>query len=231
MRRQLKIVLLLFLVQGSLVAPLFAQDDKRIASVVLLDNTGSLRTQLSFEKDLGKALVENAILRGPVSVLHFRTDDASRQSRAKVSIGVDWGRTETFINRHIDGLFTVPGQTTLLDAIYFAAEQAAAKSAHDKLSETVIYLVSDGEDRASERRAGEVIAYLKQNKIKVFAVGLVNELPPGRGFISKSPGEKARSFLKDLTEETGGRVVFPTKKQTSKAVVDELLSVAPPKKK
>ena len=87
----------------------------------------------------------------------------------------------------------------VLDAVDAMAESlnqppaAAAK---------VIIMITDGEDRVSEKSLKEVVAKLKENKISVYAIGLVQQL-------EGSKRGKASDFLKSLTKQTGGRVVFP----------------------
>ena len=50
---------------------------------------------------------------------------------------------------------------------------------------------------------------LKKTGVKVFAIGLVSELDSSNGFINKSKKGKAVDLLKKITNETGGRAIFP----------------------
>lgn len=54
----------------------------------------------------------------------------------------------------------------------------------------VLILITDGEDRESKIKEKQLIAELKQNQIKVYAVGLVQELDEGSGLIRKSSRER-----------------------------------------
>jgi ABC-type Zn uptake system ZnuABC Zn-binding protein ZnuA len=51
-------------------------------------------------------------------------------------------------------------------------------------------------------KSKDLIQQLKDRKIKVFVVGLVHELEPGKR-------SKATKLMKMLANETGGRAVFP----------------------
>ena len=217
--------LLLVIVQSTLVG----QTSRKTASAILLDNTGSMRLELLLEQEIAKQLVTAIFETGPVSVFHFAGGDRSPGSRAKVLVGADWGKGAGAIGSSIDGIFTVPGQTTLIDAIYFAAEKVVAKVEQDKLAEGVLYVVTDGEDRASERKADELFKYLAERKIKVRAVGLVRHLSTSAGFITASPARKGKSFLKNLAQKSEGRVVFPDQNQSATEIVEELLAPAPAK--
>ena len=100
------------------------------------------------------------------------------------------------LEQTIDDLFVIGGQTTLLDAISVIND--SFDQANDA-SERVIILVTDGEDRKSQITSATLIEKLKQSKTRVYAVGMVQNL---------SSRTKAENLLKNLTKETGGRVVF-----------------------
>ena len=117
---------------------------------------------------------------------------------------------EAMLNRTIDGLYIEGGQTTLLDAIQIISDRLN-EWAPD--SEKVIVVVSDGEDRVSKVKSKDLIQQLRDRKIKVFAVGLVHELESGKR-------SKATELLKKLTEETGGRVVFPKSTQAEQILAE-----------
>ena len=115
------------------------------------------------------------------------------------------------------------GQTTLLDAIYSVAERLNTKVNLDRnaFSHKVLILITDGEDRVSKVKEKELIKQLKDSGVKVYAVGLVQELDRESGLIRRSPRCGAEEFLKRVTKETGGRVKFPTSIEQN---VDGLLS-------
>ena len=98
------------------------------------------------------------------------------------------------------------GQTTLLDAVEFI-EQALNRSMPD--TNKIIILITDGEDRTSTTDQKKLIKQLKEKKIAVFAVGLVQQLDDESGLIRLSPRARAIELLRSITKDTGGRVVFP----------------------
>ena len=121
------------------------------------------------------------------------------RSRSIPTLRIERSQDENALDRTIDNLYVEGGQTTLLDAVDAMAEgldktpAAVAK---------VIIMITDGEDRVSEKSQKEVVAKLKENKISVYAIGLVQQLEGNKRV-------KASDFLKSLTKETGGRVIFP----------------------
>lgn len=208
----------------------FAQD-KNESFGLLLDNSGSLRTQLVFEKNLAKEIVKKVIPRGDISVLHFATN--KKRTTAEVSLGSDFSSDEKLHILTIDNLTTVPGQTALIDAILSTGEKINSRQLanKDRNFEKILIILTDGEDRSSETTPKELVKYLKEVGIKVWVIALVGELAAERGFIGESPIKKAKAFLNNLTKETNGRVVFPKDKQTVDDIIRELLGSDPVKSK
>jgi uncharacterized protein with von Willebrand factor type A (vWA) domain len=175
-----------------------AQVNKKLEYAILIDSTGSMRSQFENVLRMGKAVAHQVHDHGPVSVFNFRSEFGGG-TRAIPTLRIERSQDESALNRTIDGLYIQGGQTTLLDAVEAMAESlnhppaAAAK---------VIIMITDGEDRVSEKNQKEVIAKLNESKISVYAIGLVQQL-------ESSKRSKASEFLKSLTKQTGGRVVFP----------------------
>lgn len=183
-----------------------AAQEKKIAYGILLDNTGSMRSQYNSVVSVGKTIVHQVHTRGPVSLFGFQTTGRGSGSRAAPALTVEASQDEQMLNRGIDSSYVVPGQTTLLDALAFIA-QTLDKSAPDK--NKIIILITDGEERNSDADQKKLIKELKAHNITVFAVGFVQELDDDRGLIRESTRTKANTLLKSLTKETGGRVAFP----------------------
>ena len=186
----------LLILSTSIVCP--AQKNKKLEYAILIDSTGSMRTQFVQVLMLGKEVAHQVHDHGPVSIFNFRSEFGTTP-RAIPTLRIERSQDENALDRTIDSLYVQGGQTTLLDAVAAMAETlnqppaAAAK---------VIIMITDGEDRVSEKNQKEVVAKLKENKISVYAIGLVEQL-------EGSKRGKATDLLKSLTKETGGRVVFP----------------------
>jgi hypothetical protein len=180
----------------SLAALCSAQDQKKISYAFFLDNSGSMRTQFDQVGAIGKALMRQIHKRGPVSIFNFTTQGRLKDARAVVTPRLAPSQDEGALEQTIDDLFVVGGQTTLLDAISVIDDSFDQPN---DASERVIILITDGEDRKSQITSATLIQKLKQSKTRVYAVGMVQKL---------SSRSKAENLLKDLTKETGGRVVF-----------------------
>jgi len=192
--RLLPTVLLLL----SLSAVCAAQEKKKIAYGILLDDTGSMRSQLEMVEEIGKGVVHQVHDHGPVSLFDFASQGVGRGSRAVPTPRIEATQDEQLLNRTINNLYVQGGQTTLLDAIEFIGDSLDQQSPD---TNKVIILITDGEERSSKINQKKLIQKLKEHKTSVFAIGLVQQLDKSRS--------KVVDLLKLITKETGGRVVFP----------------------
>jgi len=174
-----------------------AQENKKLEYAILIDSTGSMRSQFPEVLRLGTAVVHQVREHGPVSIFNFRSE-FGRTPRAIPTLRIERSQDENALDRTIDGLYVEGGQTTLLDAVDAMAESLNQPPA---ATAKVIIMITDGEDRVSEKTQKEVIAKLNETRISVYAIGLVEQL-------EGSKRGKASDFLKSLTKQTGGRVVF-----------------------
>jgi len=200
-----------------------SQSERKIASGILIDNTGSLRSQFDQVIKLSKGIVGQTYQRGPISLFVFKPEGDKSNRLAVVASDIQWSQDQHVLDKYLDSVFVVPGQTTLMDGINAIAMQLNAKASLDKdaIADKVLFLITDGEDRSSKIREKELIKTLKESGIKVYAVGLVRELDNEGGLIRKPARQKAVAFLEWITKETGGRVVFPKSKNVD---VDTLLN-------
>ena len=202
-------LLVLFLVLSSSVV--CGQSEKKVAYGILIDNTGSLRSQFEQVLNLGKAVARHATQKGPVSVFNFTSPADRRSTLAVISSGSDWSQDGEDLSSFIDNIYVLGGQTTLLDAIQSMSRTVSAKVTQEKdvFSDGVLILITDGEERESRIKESDLIKQLQKDGTKVFAIGLVKDLGAGNAFGSKGKQEKAENLLWKLARETGGRVIFP----------------------
>jgi len=192
--RLLPTVLLLL----SLSAVCGAQEKSKIVYGILLDDTGSMRSQFEMVEEIGKGVVHQVHDHGPVSLFDFASQGVGRASRAVPTPRIEATQDEQLLNRTINNLYVQGGQTTLLDAVEFIGDSLDQESPD---TNKVIILITDGEERSGRINQKELIQKLNEHKTSVFAIGLVQQLDKSRS--------KAVDLLKLITKETGGRVVFP----------------------
>lgn len=88
--------------------------------------------------------------------------------------------------------------------------------------ETILILLADGEDRASQLKLKSLLQLLKDSKTRIFAIGLIEELDAGQTFVGSSDRKKSQKVLEEITKATKGKVVFAKKEQGTGEIVDEL---------
>ena len=219
----LRAIVALIVLTITFAATALSQSEQKPNYAILVDNTGSLRTQFPYVIALSKSIVQRTHQQGPVSLFNFKPYRDLRQPVATVTAGPQSIQSIAALEGYLDGLFVIGGQTTLRDAIDFMAQQMN-DNAQQLAGEKIIILVTDGEDRVSKINEDDLLKSLKTSGIKVYAVGLTTELDdPSRG-LNESKRSKAEHFLKKLTKETDGRVVFASSKNDIDDVVDHLLA-------
>src|ERR1041384_8415880 len=183
----------------SLPAVCVAQDNQKLEYGILADTTGSMRSQFGVVNVLAKAIVHQVHDHGPISIFSFDSSGMGPGSRAMAVARIEHTQNEDLLNRTIDGLYVQGGQTTLLDAIKFMDERLRAQAG---ATDRIIILITNDEDRVSNETRKDLVQKLKNNMTSVYAIGLTREL-------EGSTRAKAKELLTSITNETGGRVVFP----------------------
>jgi Ca-activated chloride channel family protein len=101
---------------------------------------------------------------------------------------------------------TVNGSTSLYNAIYVSLrglKDQRAKNA-EEIRRQAIVVLSDGDDTSSVIEYDDVLDLAKRSETAIYAIGL-RQQESGRGKF-----KEAEFVLRQLSQETGGRVFFPT---------------------
>src|SRR5690349_13119762 len=101
---------------------------------------------------------------------------------------------------------TVNGSTSLYNAIYVSLrglKDERAKNA-EEIRRQAIVVLSDGDDTSSVIEYDDVLDLAKRSETAIYAIGLRTP-ETGRGKF-----KEAEFVLRQLSQETGGRVFFPT---------------------
>ena len=175
---------------------------------LVVDNSGSLRSQIAQVVEAGKTIVESNKPGDETFVVRFISSD-------EIKIMQDFTADTQALSDALDDMFIEGGQTAVVDAVYLAAEHASERRkrtgdpAEDKRRRALI-LVTDGEDRNSFYKTEQLFEAMKEQDVQIFVIGFVNELEKERGFITPSKRSKAVSLLDRMAKETGGRTFYPT---------------------
>jgi len=123
----------------------------------------------------------------------------------RTSIVQDMTKERSDLNDAAEGLYVEGGQTSLYDALEYAAKYFAKNKASGG-SPTLI-LISSGEDK-NDKSAEGTLSLLKEQQIRVYSIGISD--------LKVSP-----KSLERLSRDTGGRSYVPrTTAELSNAVID-----------
>jgi Ca-activated chloride channel family protein len=172
---------------------------------IVIDNSGSLRTQIDQVIEASKILVGTNRPGDETSIVRFISSE-------KIEILQDFTADKSDLEYALDSLYIEGGQTAIIDAVYLAAEKISSyeksQSPTDRKRRALI-LVSDGEDVTSYYSQQQLFNMLRETDVQIYVVGFVNDLSKEKGFITKSKQGKAKTFLERLATETGGKAYFP----------------------
>jgi len=113
----------------------------------------------------------------------------------KVFLIQEFTSKKNAIHEAADEMFAEGGHTAILDAISYSAKYLIEKDPAGDY-DRVIILVTDGDDRDSSMRIGQVVSQLKESNIRIFAVGIADL-------------KVETKTLEKLTKETGGKIFLP----------------------
>ncbi len=182
------------------------REEVPINYALVIDNSGSLRTQLEKVIEAGKVIVGSNKPEDDVCVIRF-------VNSAKISIEQDFTSNKELINDALDGLYVEGGATAVIDAVYLGADKVTEfekdKSGTDRKRRALI-LVTDGEDRDSFYKETQLFEALKEADVQIYTIGFVGELSNDGSLIRKSPRDQAMKLLNRMATETGGKAYFPT---------------------
>jgi Ca-activated chloride channel homolog len=174
----------------------FRHEDIPLSLALVIDNSGSMRNKRERVNSSALAFVRESNPDDETAIINF-DDSAYLEQDFTGSIG-----------DLIDSLENIDarGETALYDALYLAAEKVMKDGKKDK---KVLLLISDGEDNASKYGINKVIEVLRQSKVTVYAIGLLEEDDQRGGLFKKPPSKKAKDDLLKFADITGGRAYFP----------------------
>jgi Ca-activated chloride channel family protein len=176
-----------------------------IINALVIDNSRSLRSQLTKVIEAGKILVSSNRPDDQSTVVRFVSTD-------KIEVMQDFTPNKASLNNALENLFVEGGQTAIIDAVYQTAknvEQHQNTGKNEDVKIRTLILVTDGDDRGSRMREQQLVELLRQSNVQIYAVGFVNALSREPDANGVSRQEKAKAFLTRLAQETGGKVYFP----------------------
>src|SRR6266576_3271083 len=182
----------------------FTEEEVPVIYGLAVDTSGSLRPQFEQVINASKTII-NSNKKGDETFLErFISSD-------KIETIQDFTASKDSLMDGLDTLYIEGGQTAVIDGVYLASQHVAEykKGGDDDRRRRALIVVTDGEDRTSYYPETELFKRLREEDVQIYLIGFVNELDAEKGFIRKSPRDKAVNLINKLASETGGRAFFP----------------------
>lgn len=188
----------------------FSKEEVPLSYGLLVDNSGSMRTQLDKVLDAGRLIVNGNKSGDETFLIRFVSTDSIQMVSGFTS-------SKAALFGGLDSLFVEGGQTAVIDAVILALEYAAKnRKGMDGNRRLALVIVTDGEDRGSRFKRSELVERLHAEDIQIFAIGLVKQIE------DKKSRDKATELLKFLAQETGGRAFFPNSTSELRGIAEEI---------
>lgn len=174
----------------------FSRVQQPIALAILLDTSNSMEDKLSTAQEAATGFVRRLRKDDVMEVIDFN---------GQVRIPQPFTNDVNALERAIQQM-TVNGSTSLYNAIYVSLKELKTEHARtaEEIRRQAIVVLSDGDDTSSLVEYEEVLNLAKRSETAIYAIGL-RQSEAGR------PKFKEAEFvLRQLSQETGGRVFFPT---------------------
>ena len=174
----------------------FSREQVPVSLVFAIDTSGSMRPKLDTVIKASVNLVKESRKEDELAVIEFKDQPELLEEFTTDTADV------------IDTLQSLVAsrQTAMLDALYVGADYASKEG---KNRRKAIILVTDGLDRDSYYKFGDVVKHLQEADVQIYLIGFTNDLDGDTGLFRKSDKDKAETLLKRLADETGGRAFFP----------------------
>src|SRR5262245_6163836 len=175
----------------------FTHDDVPISVGLVIDNSASMHNKRERVNSAALSFVRESNPQDETFIVDF--DDEAY---------LDHDFTNS-INDLVAALGPIDtrGETALYDAVYLSAAHLDEGNKDKK----ALLVITDGEDNASKYSREKVLSKLRESKVTVYAIGLLDENDSREPFFGKSqsPTRKAKEVLQQFVQATGGRAYFP----------------------
>ncbi len=174
----------------------FSRVQQPIALSVLLDTSASMEGKLGVAQEAAVGFARRLRPEDVMEVIEFDN---------QVSIVQEFTGEIPLLEKAIQST-TVNGSTSLYNAIYIALKNLRRNRATttSDIRRQAIVVLSDGDDTSSLIEYEEVLDLAKRSETAIYAIGLRQGNEGRREF------KEAEFVLRQLSQETGGRVFFPT---------------------
>jgi len=179
------------------------QSERPLDIAIMMDISNSVRPKLKYEREAASNFVQTMLKKRRDKVMFGTFND---QIELRQDLTDD---SELIYNAINSKALVAAGDTKLRDAIYRLCQEKLdnTRSMSSTGRRSVIIVISDGEDTASERTLNETIAMAQDKGVPVFGIST-----KAGGFFGVQAGQVMNAEDKEmrrLTEQTGGGLFFP----------------------
>jgi Ca-activated chloride channel family protein len=175
---------------------IFSPVQQPIALAILLDTSNSMEDKLATAQEAATGFVRRMKKNDVIEVIDFNSQVRIPQPFTNDVTALERAIRQTKVN----------GSTSLYNALYVSLKglkDERAKSS-EEIRRQAIVVLSDGDDTSSVIEYEDVLELAKRSETAIYAIGL-RQQESGRGKF-----KEAEFVLRQLSQETGGRVFFPT---------------------
>jgi Ca-activated chloride channel homolog len=166
----------------------FRHEDIPVAMGILIDNSGSMREKRNKVNQAALNLVRSSNPKDEVFIVNFNDEYYLDQDFTN-----DLLKLKDALEK-----INMGGGTALYDAVVASAEHLKHNA---RLEKKILFVVTDGEDNASNENLEQAVKQLQQeNGPSVYAIGILGD---------EEHPKKARRALEIISERTGGIAFFP----------------------
>lgn len=186
----------------------FSRVPQPIALAVLLDTSNSMEERLPTAQEAAAGFARRITPADVMTVVEFNSQVRTAQTFTNDKVALE---------RAIRQL-TVNGSTSLYNAIYVSLRELKKERARssDEIRRQAIVVLSDGDDTSSLVAYEEVLDLAKRSETVIYAIGLRQ---PEAG---RPKFKEAEFVLRQLSQETGGRVFFPASAAELPKIYDQI---------
>jgi Ca-activated chloride channel family protein len=193
----------------------FSKEDMPVSYGLLIDSSGSLRTQFMGVLRAGRTIITGNQPNDETFLVSFVSSD-------RLTLMQDFTADKDALRVQLNGIKVEGGQTAIIDAVYTAVEHLSKSKQDAGPRRRALILITDGEDRSSAFSKEELVKLLHKSDVQIFVIGMVNELDKDSGLIRKSPREKAVKLLEEMAKESGGYVFFARSSSDLEAIATKI---------
>lgn len=170
---------------------------KPISIGIVVDNSYSFRLALDFVIDTAKVVIGSVQPADEAALIRFISKD-------KIMTIQDFTNDKDALISTADDMYCEGGLTAIPEAVLYSAKKLVEDGKNDR---KLLVLITDGETKSDKKIVADMTGYLKENKIRVYIVGIT--------MVLDSNINESKRFLEKLASETGGSVVFVDKKTSA----------------